>query len=155
MGKTHWKKAFNPDYIGAYSLNEGEDLIIEIETMKTETVTNSEGKKEECLIAVLKDQKPFIVNKTNAKAIAKVTGSNYLEDWAGAKIQLFVTKVKAFGEVVDALRVRDFKPKLKQKLSSDRFGKMIEKIKAGQFTKEKALARFELTAEQIKTIQSL
>ena len=30
-GKTHWKKLINPNYIGAYSLEEGEDLTVKID----------------------------------------------------------------------------------------------------------------------------
>ncbi len=63
--KTHWKKLENPDYIGAYSLENGKDLIVTIDSVKRELVTGQGGKKEECTIAYLKGQKPFILNRTN------------------------------------------------------------------------------------------
>lgn len=153
--KTHWKKAFNPNYIGAYSLEPGQELIVTIAGVRKEGVMNADGREEECLVAHLKGQKPFILNKTNAKTIATVAGSNYIEDWAGKQIQLYVAKVKAFGQMVDALRVRDFPPKQKQKLNPERFAKMIQSIEAGAFDKLDAIERFELTKEQHQTLAAL
>ena len=37
--------------------------------------------------------------------------NKYYEEWNGKKIQIGVEKVKAFGDVVEALRVRKFLPK--------------------------------------------
>ena len=56
----------------------------------------------------------MILNVTNSKAIAKVAGSNYIEDWTGVHVQLFTTQVKAFGDVVDAVRIRPIKPQIKK-----------------------------------------
>jgi hypothetical protein len=95
------------------------------------------------------------LNKTNAKTIATVAGSNYIEDWPGTNIQLYIAKVKAFGQTVDALRVRDFPPKQKQKLNSERFAKMLQSIEAGAFDKLDAVQRFELTEEQHKQLAAL
>lgn len=81
------------------------DLVVTIEKVTKELVQNSD-KKEDAMVAYLKGQKPMIVNSTNAKAIASALGSPYVEDWMGKRITLFVAKIKAFGENVDALRVR-------------------------------------------------
>ena len=44
-----------------------------------------------------------------------MSGSPYFEDWKGVKLQLYIDpNVKAFGEVVAAVRVRPFKPRIKQ-----------------------------------------
>ena len=115
---------------------------------------NADGREEECLVAHLQGQKPFILNKTNAKTIATILGTPYIEDWIGKQIQLYVAKVKAFGQTVDALRVRDFPPK-KSKLNDERFFKMLQAIEAGQFDKLEALERFELTADQHKKLSAL
>lgn len=103
---THWKKLTNPNYLGSYSLNPGEDLTVKIIRVQKELVTGSGGEKEECIVATLENQKPLILNKTNCKTIEKLFGTPYIEDWSGKKITLYAEKVKAFGEVVDALRVR-------------------------------------------------
>ena len=107
MSQTHWKKLINPDYLGAYSLDPGKDMILTIKNVKNEIVTGPDGKKEECMVMrFMEDAKPMIVNSTNAKTIQKLYKTPYIEEWAGRKIQLFVDKVKAFGEVVEALRIR-------------------------------------------------
>lgn len=104
--KTHWKKLTNPDYIGAYALNPGEDLIVQIDRVEHVQITGVDGKKDEANVAYLIGHKPFILNATNQKSIEKALGSPYIEDWAGRYIQLYSARVKAFGDVVDALRVR-------------------------------------------------
>jgi hypothetical protein len=107
MSQTHWKRLHNPDYLGAYSLEPGKDMILTIKTVKNEMVQNPDGKKEECMIAIfVEPQKPMIINATNAKVIEKLYKTPYIEEWSGKKIQLFVDKIKAFGDVVEALRIR-------------------------------------------------
>lgn len=106
MEKTHWKKLSNPNYIGSYSIEPGKDLTVEIVSVSKEMVQGADGKKEECIVATLKNQKPFILNVTNCKTIATLLETPYIEEWKGKSITLYVQKVKAFGEVVDALRVR-------------------------------------------------
>ena len=59
---THWKKLINPDYLGAYSLDGMKELNVTIEKVVREMVTGTGGKKEECTVAYLKNQKPFIVS---------------------------------------------------------------------------------------------
>ena len=53
----------------------------------------------------------MILNATNMKMIAKVLGSNFVEDWSGRKVWIGTEKVRAFGDVVDALRIRRYAPK--------------------------------------------
>jgi hypothetical protein len=108
MSQTHWKKLHNPDYIGAYAIDPGKTLIVTIKTVKNEIVAGPDGKKEECMVMTFmeKDVKPMIVNSTNAKTIQKLYNTPYIEEWSGRKIELFVDKIKAFGEVVEALRVK-------------------------------------------------
>jgi hypothetical protein len=55
--------------------------------------------------------KPMILNHTNAKMLSKLYKTPYIEDWAGRKLQLYVAAVNAFGEQVDAIRVRPYLPK--------------------------------------------
>jgi hypothetical protein len=148
--KTHWKKTMNPNYLGAYALEPNQDLIVEITEVKTESVMNADGRNEECLVAHLKDQKPLIVNKTNAKAIAKVCGSNYIEDWKGKQIALYISNVKAFGELVEAIRVRTVPPKAKskRKLNEDDFKKLVKAVADGSYNLDDALSNFVLNDAQ-------
>jgi len=117
--KTHFKRLFNPNYVGAYALQPGKDLIVTIKAIKVETITNSDGRKEDAPVMRFEEPnvKPMILNSTNSKTIKKIYNSPYLEDWVGKKIQLYATTVKAFGEVVEALRIREYVPKVKEKIN--------------------------------------
>lgn len=136
--QTHWKKLHNPDYLGAYALEPGKDLVVTIKTMAVEKVIGPDGKKEECMVMRFQEPnvKPMIVNSTNAKMIQKLYKTPYIEEWAGRKIQLFVDNVKAFGEIVEALRIRPYIPKMVEKLPTDcgSCGKLIEPF--GKMTAE-------------------
>ena len=80
--------------------------------VQNETVTGSDGKNEECTVMHFEEEtKPMIVNATNAKTISKLFKTPYIEEWAGHKIQIYSATIKAFGETVDALRIRNFTPK--------------------------------------------
>lgn len=109
--KTHWKQLTNPDYIGAYSLVDGKDLNVKIVKVVREMVTGANGKKEECTVAHLIGQKPFILNKTNCKTINKIAGTPFVEDWANLTITLFATTTNLKGETVECLRIRPVAPK--------------------------------------------
>lgn len=147
--KTHWKKLENPDYIGAYSLEQGKDLTVKITKVIREMVTGTGGKKEECTVAYLEGQKPFILNRTNMKMITKIYGTPYIEDWAGKTITLYVSKIRAFGEDnVEALRIREQKPQ-KPKLTSQHIRWMgaIEALKNGNTTIESIKKVYDLSKE--------
>lgn len=118
---THWKQYMNPDYLGAYALKPGEDLIATIDYVSNEEVTGQDGKKEMCFVAhfIERGLKPMVLNVTNSKTITKLFQTPYVEQWHGRKIQLYSEKVKAFGEIWDALRVRPFLPVEKELLCAD------------------------------------
>lgn len=147
--KTHWKKLINPAYIGAYWLPEGEDVTVTIDYITREIITGTGGKKEECTVAHLKgDVKPFILNPTNSKTIAKLYGP-YIEDWAGKRITLYASTTKLAGETVECLRVRpQVAAKVAKPISQDRFSKAIAAIKAGTYTAVQLRAAAALTDEQ-------
>lgn len=108
---THWKKLTNPNYIGAHDLQPGQELTIVIESVSNEVVKCFDGKslkEETCIVARFKGaKKPLILNKTNCKIIAKKTDTPYIEEWAGKSITIYAAKVRAFGEMVEAIRVKN------------------------------------------------
>lgn len=111
MSLTHWKKLENPDYIGAYAFAPNEEKTVTIRAVERKIVTGAEGKKEECtVVSFVEKEKPLILNVTNAKMIEKHAGTPYIERWGGVRIILVVERVKAFGDVVDAVRVSKKKP---------------------------------------------
>jgi len=150
--KTHWKKLQNPDYFGAWCIDEGKDMTVTIEAVKHETVTGTDGKKEDLPVAYLKGEKPLILNATNSKMIARVLGSSYVEDWAGKRITLYSTKVNAFGEKVDAVRVRSTAPKLPAPTDAE-WQKIQDAVRGGKASIEQAQEKYTLTVNQLKLLE--
>ena len=111
--RTHWKKMTNTNYFGSWDLENGKDMIVRITEVKQEMIQNAQGREENAVAYLDGGLKPLILNTTNMKSIAKALGSPYIEDWAGRKIQLYAEKVAAFGEITEAVRVRDFDPEAK------------------------------------------
>lgn len=112
MSKTHWKSLTNPNYLGEYSLVNGQDLTVTIDYVKKETITGPTGKKEEAVVAhLLNGVKPFILNKTNMKQITKLTGTPLIENWQGKSIFVYFDPTIKFGrETLGGLRIRPFLP---------------------------------------------
>lgn len=109
--KTHWKKLVNPDYLGAYSLQPKEEKVLTIARVTRDKVKGTGGKTQECTILHFNEkEKPMILNRLNAKVISKVYGTPYIEEWVSRKIQIYVDMVDAFGEQVEALRIRPHIP---------------------------------------------
>ncbi|MBN3757171.1 hypothetical protein G3N95_29810 [Paraburkholderia sp. Tr-20389] len=152
QSKTHWKRLINPDYIGAYALNPDEDMTVTIDYVRREQIVGADGKKEEATVAHLKGHKPLILNVTNSKSIAKLYGP-YIEEWSGKEITLYASMTKAFGDVVECLRIRpNVAKKRKPPITADRLKRAIASIIAQQYTTEKLHAQFELTNEQTKEV---
>ena len=104
---THWKKLTNPNYLGSYAFNQGEEKTATIKVVRQETVTGADGGTDECIVCYFKeDILPLILNKTNCKLIEKQSKTPYIEEWAGLTVTMRVQKVKAFGDVVDAVRIK-------------------------------------------------
>ena len=103
---THWKRLTDPNYIGAEILQPGQELTLVIERVVKEQVKSADGTNE-CIVAYFKGaKKGMILNKTNCKIISKRLDSPYIEQWVGKSITIYAAKVRAFGEMVEALRVK-------------------------------------------------
>ena len=115
MEKTPWKKIVSdPNYIGEADFNEGEEKVLTIKSInQSETVKTAEGSSQKAVVHFAEpSNKPMILNVARSKSIAKVTKSKFVEDWPGHKIQLYIEDgIKAFGDIVSAVRVRPFAPK--------------------------------------------
>ena len=111
--KTPWKKIVSdPDFLGEADFNEGEEIIVTIDRVVSGVkVKTAEGTSEKAVLYFREKIKPMILNVARSKAITKVAGSKFVEDWVGVSIQLYIDdNVKAFGDVVSAVRVRPRKP---------------------------------------------
>ena len=116
--KTHWKKVVSdPNFIGEGDFQEDEEKVLTIDHVNAaETVTTAEGKSKKAVVHWKeRDNKPMILNVARSKNIEKVAGSGFFEDWPGVSVQLYIEHgIKAFGEVVSAVRVRPFKPRVQR-----------------------------------------
>lgn len=156
MKKTHYKKLMNPNYLGSWDVDpEIGYLDITLIRVDKELVTQPGGEKEECVVATLKDHKPMILNSTNLKAIKKLFQSPYIEDWKNKTVRVQVEKVKAFGDVWDALRIKvekvDTRPELNQK--SEKWQGAIDALKNGKCDMELIKKNFRVTQEDIKKLE--
>lgn len=157
--KTHWKKLYNPDYLGAYSLaNESggySERIMTVESVKSDRVTGPNNKSEDCVICKFKgESKPMILNATNCKQMVKLSGSDFVENWTGLAVTLYVSKVKAFGDVVDALRIKAAKqvaaaPIKKEQLTPEhpKWEGAVAAVKVGTTTIENIKLKYDLSAD--------
>lgn len=113
---THWKKLTNPNYLGGYDFEPKEERVLTIDKVIVEQVIDMEkggSAKKDCIIAYFKEKcKPMILNKTNCKMIQALYDTPMIEMWAGKKIIVRVEKVKAFGKLEDALRIKKEVPKV-------------------------------------------
>src|SRR5690554_6013573 len=155
--RTHWKKLNNPNYLGTYALEPDSDMILTIHTARQEEVTGSDGKKEDCLVLHFKeDVKPMILNVTNAKQIERIHETPYIEEWEGKKIQLYIAQINAFGQQVDAIRIRPKAPKVnKQELTPDhdKWSAAVQSLSEKATSIDAIRKRYTLTDEYAEILQ--
>lgn len=147
---THWKKLQNPLYLGSYDFQPGEERIVTVKDVKREMVKGQEGTEEHTIVHFTEGYKPMIMNATNSKMLTNLSGSPYVEKWIGTSFKLVVIKIKAFGEFIDALRIKSEKvvktlPELT--LDSPNFIKVKDAIKNGKATIEQVESKYKLSKE--------
>src|SRR5690242_11931853 len=149
MSKTHWKKLTNPDYLGSYDFAQGEERLVTVKNVKREMVSGPDGKKEECTVVhFVENYKPMIMNATNQKMITKLTETPYIEEWIGKSFKLVVVKIKAFGEVVEALRIKSEKvAKPKLEIGTANFEACKTAYKADPAKLEAIKSKYEVSTE--------
>ena len=110
-GKTHYRKAFKSPYLGSADVVEPIVVTIkvvrlEVDLTKKTTDYFNTAYFEERFLRPGEPMKPMILNATNSKFLAELTGSKYLEDWSGARVMIKVDpNVKLKKETVEGLRL--------------------------------------------------
>lgn len=103
------KMGKNPNYLGSWDLDDvpGHELTLTIEKIKDEEVVTN-GKGENCTVCHWTDKayKPMILNVTNKKTLCKLYKTKDTEQLKGKSVVIGIDKVKAFGDIHDALRIR-------------------------------------------------
>jgi len=131
--KTHYKKLINPEYLGEYEFQPGEEKLVTIKAIDVNEITGTGGKKEDRPVMHFHEQvKPLILNSTNFKTLTKLFQSPYIEDWAGRQITLYGDPtVKFGGEIVGGVRIRRELPVATSEACAD-CGQII--LASGKFT---------------------
>lgn len=98
-------------FLGGWSFEDGDRTLTIKSYGEEEMFDRDSGKKKKGLCVRFAEMElPMVLNVTNAEAIAKVVGSDRMEDWIGHKVIVGQSKIKAFGKVSFAIRVRSQKP---------------------------------------------
>ena len=90
--------------------NGGKDVTLVIRQLTVDDLAYENDKTERrAVIEFERAKKKFVVNKTNLATIADLYGPE-TDNWKGKPITLFTMRVKAFGKMWDAIRIRPERP---------------------------------------------
>lgn len=103
--QMHVDLMFPSRYLKAADFQEGPVALTIEEVFRDQVRTTNGSVTEKYVVRFAETEKELILNKTNAKAIAKVLGEPKAVNWAGSTIALKPTTCEAFGEIVDCIRV--------------------------------------------------
>jgi hypothetical protein len=103
---NHFDLLFPSDYAKAGDLN-GRDMAVTITDIEPRhALKTTSGKSEARPLVHFSDGiKPLVLNKTNGKILRKLYGSE-VTAWLGKRVTLYSATVDAFGEQVEAIRIR-------------------------------------------------
>lgn len=139
------KMGKNPNYLGSWDLEEqpNREVTLTIAEIKDEKVVGGDGREQICTVCHWTDKayKPMILNVTNKKTIAKLYKTKDTEKLKGKSVIIGTEKVKAFGDIHDALRIRSRIPAAQNQGSlpkCEQCGKDINA--AGKMTPEQTAA---------------
>ena len=93
-------EAFPGNFLKAADL-QGKRVTVTIAKVVLEDI----GDETKPVLHFVGKEKGLVLNKTNANMIAEITGTDEMDDWAGAAIVLYPTKVDFQGKRVDATRI--------------------------------------------------
>lgn len=120
--KTHFRKAFNSPYLSSADIVEPVVLTISKvilsgdATKKTKDQFNT-AHFVEAELRQGEKLKPMILNATNSRTMKDLTGSPFIDDWAGCKVTVYVDNhVRMMGETVDGLRISPVPPQGRKEL---------------------------------------
>jgi hypothetical protein len=123
--KTHYRKVFKSDHLSVADLEDLTEnkisLVFTISQVKQEIGAKVAGKTGNFNIAYFdEDIKPLVLNATNSKIIKDLTGSNFVEDWRGIRVQLYIDpNAKFAGEVVGGVRISPYRQPKKITVTPD------------------------------------
>ena len=94
------------EYLCAEMLpGDGRPVSLTIKAVTEETVAGPRGESKKLIVAFRERPKKLILNKTNARALARALGHE-TDAWAGAAVALGVESIKVGKQTVPSIRVR-------------------------------------------------
>lgn len=140
------KMGKNPNYLGSWDIEElpNQEITLTIAKIVDEKVVTN-GQSELCTVCYWTDKayKPMIWNVTNKKTVCKLYKTKETENLVGKSVVIGIDKVKAFGDVHDALRIRKRIPKIENAVKCADCGNAIQGASGksadyiAQYTKQK------------------
>lgn len=106
-----------PEFLGSWDLDEmpGREITLTIERIADEEVVTNQQKEINTVCHWTdKAYKPMILNVTNKKTICKLYKTKDTEKLKGKSVIIGIERVKAFGDIYDALRIRARIPQVKE-----------------------------------------
>lgn len=97
-------------YVKAADLN-GKTVTLTIAKLVVEELGHGNEKERKPILYFQKATKGLVLNRTNAMTIAGLYGDES-DDWAGKRISIYPTRVRAFGAMQDTIRIREEIPAL-------------------------------------------
>lgn len=95
--------AFPSNYLKASDLGD-KSPIVTIDRIEVEPIDRDKEMKP--VIYFKGKEKGLVLNRTNAKKIAELTGSKDTDDWSGCQIRVYATETEFRGEKVECIRVK-------------------------------------------------
>ena len=138
-------KSFNSSYIGGWTFEDGDKVLTikDVQPMMVRNEKNQSGEEKMCILFEETD-KPMVLNSTNNETITNVLGSSLFDNWIGKQILIGTEKVKAFGDIWDAVRVRPElpKPKTTDPITPEQIAQINGLIETGAITNENAMLKY-------------
>ena len=157
--RTHWRKLINPKFLGTYSLDEGQELVLTIREVKMEITESGRGKKESAICYFKENVKPMFLNVTNSTTLEKLYGTPMIELWEGKQFTVYSANTVIKGVATTGLRIRTVLPETIKKevfnSKSPGWDKACESLSKGTTTVEKIASFYELTEATKKTLTNL
>ena len=157
--KTHYKNPKKQHFMGTYSFPNMKDLILTIKAVVKEDVAMpATGEVEERNVCYFTESseliKPLIIKDYNRETLEEMSGSPWLEDWAGLTVQIGIGKSKKTKNKYVPI-IRAWKPKKDEKPRIDTDSLTWENIILGiknGYKLEQVQQKYTLNKEQIKFI---
>ena len=95
----NWRKVISSDTLGVYDLDPGQEITLTIKHVEECDVPDPKSGKARPMPVVRFEQTPkgLVLNRTNAKRITDLAGTNKLGQWGGIRVTLHHEEDRLFG----------------------------------------------------------